>query len=140
MTAEAMNFRAFQAGDEAAFRLLNEARITALFSMEAKDREVPGDPVGQIIARGGAIFMAVAGGRAVGCCALLKEPEGWFELGKMAVAMGASGLVLETHHGLKNAIHLYEEAGFVQVPMDAAHALPYRRPYSRSDMRMELRF
>ena len=151
-----ITFRPFESGDQVAFGELNEAWISALLSMEEKDRELLGDPVRHILNEGGAIFMAVSGERAVGCCALLKMDGGAFELGKMAVAedlrgagigrqllefvigkareMGITRLFLETNHKLQNAIHLYEAAGFKHVPGDRLHP----SPYARSDVSMEL--
>ena len=149
-------FRLFQAGDEKAFRTLNEEWIARYFSIEAKDKEVLGDPAGQIIGPGGSIIMAVLGNTPVGCCALLAMPEGSFEIGKMAVAesyrgqgigkqllgyviaharqMGSRRLYLETSTKLPNAIHLYESQGFTHLPPDRVR----RSPYARSDLYMEL--
>jgi putative acetyltransferase len=142
-------FRAFQAGDETAFRELNEAWIQQFFSIEAKDREVLGDPVGHILRPGGEIVMAILGDRAAGCCALLVMGEGSFEIGKMAVAeasrglgvgrkllarvigrareMSAKRLYLETNTKLPNATHLYEAQGFVRLPPERVRQSPYAR-------------
>lgn len=149
-------FRLFQAGDETAFRDLNEAWIRQYFSIEEKDNEVLGDPDGQIMRPGGAIVMAVLNDRAIGCCALLARGDGCFELGKMAIAeecrgrgvgkallafvigqarrMGAARLYLETSTKLPNAIHLYESQGF--RPLAPEHVQP--SPYARSDLYMEM--
>ena len=151
-----MIFRPFEAGDEAAFRELNEAWISALFRMEEKDREVLNDPVGEITGKGGAIYFVLADGVRVGCCALLNLGSGGNELGKMAVGgelrgagigrklleyvverareMGAVRLYLETNSKLKNAIHLYEAVGFRHMPEDP------EKPscYARGDVEMEM--
>ena len=58
-----------------AFHDLNLAWISKLFEVEAKDLEVIEDPEGKIIAKGGKIFMAVDGGRAVGCVAMIAMEE-----------------------------------------------------------------
>jgi GNAT superfamily N-acetyltransferase len=148
-------FRAFEPGDEAAFRDLNLAWIEQFFSIEEKDKEVLGDPVGQILRPGGAILMAVADGQTIGCCALLRIADG-FELGKMAVAEGRRGsgvgkqllahainfarqtgarrLYLETSTKLPNAIHLYESQGFRRLPAESVQ----RSPYLRSNVYMEM--
>src|SRR4051812_33062475 len=128
-SAEAV-IRSFQAGDEDAFRLLNEEWIERYFAMEPKDREVLRNPR-VILDKGGAILIAEAGGKAVGCCALLPmRLAGDLELAKMAVTprwqgrglgkkliaaavdeargMGASRLVLETNSKLAPALALYE--------------------------------
>jgi GNAT superfamily N-acetyltransferase len=148
-------FRRFQAGDETAFRELNEAWIRQYFTLEAKDREVLGDPLKHILDLGGEIMMAIIGDRAVGCCALLPMTEGSFELGKMAVAedcrgsgigrkllayviecarqIGAKRLYLETSKHLPTAIRLYESQGFAHLPEPSR-----RSPYARSEVYMEL--
>ena len=140
-----------------AFRSLNEAWITRLFALEARDREVLGDPVGHILAPGGQIFIALDEGEPAGCCALMAMADGGFELCKMAVdegsqgkglakaliggcvawarARGARRLYLESNSRLAPALGLYRASGFTDIP-------PERRPvspYSRADVWMELR-
>src|SRR5262245_17782731 len=122
--ARPIAIRPFAAGDEFAFRTLNEAWIERHFGVEAKDRVTLGDPVGQVLRPGGHIFMAVVSGATIGCCALMAKTEGVFELAKMAVderwqgrgigrrliehavaearARGARALYLETNHTLVN--------------------------------------
>jgi putative acetyltransferase len=154
VAAEAtVELRVFEAGDAAAFRELNEAWIMRLFSLVEHDHKVLGDPIGQIIERGGQIIVAVAGGRVVGCCALVPMEPGVFEMAKLAVAedcqgrgigrkvmertieearaMGAKRLYLETNHTLKNTIHLNEALGFRRLPPRASH-------YERADVFMEM--
>jgi GNAT superfamily N-acetyltransferase len=149
-------FRPFEAGDEAAFRELNEAWIRQIFAIEAKDNEVLGDPIKHILNPGGEIVMAILEDRAIGCCALLAMPDRSFELGKMAIAeeyrgqgigkrllarvverareIGARRLYLETSTKLPNAIHMYEAQGFTHLPPERVR----RSPYARSDLYMEL--
>jgi putative acetyltransferase len=151
-----VTFRPFQTGDEAVFRELNEAWIGQYFSIEAKDREVLGDPVAHILTPGGEIVIALLGDRIVGCCALLAMGDGGFELGKMAVSeecrgrgigkamlahaigrareLGARRLYLETNTKLPNAIHLYESHGFSHLPPERVR----RSPYARSNLYMEM--
>ena len=139
-----------------AFRTLNEAWITRYFTLEDKDRQILGDPVGQIIARGGSILFAVEGQTPVGCVALIPMADGGAELAKMAVdpashgrgcakalmsacvararETGAHRLYLETHSSLAPAIGLYRATGFTDVPADCAPP----SPYARCDVRMEL--
>jgi GNAT superfamily N-acetyltransferase len=148
-------FRPFRAGDETAFRELNEAWIERYFAIEPTDEEVLGDPFEHILRPGGEIAMAMLGDRAIGCCALLALADG-YELGKMAVAedcrgrgvgkkllahvialarqTGARRLYLETSTKLPNAIHLYESQGFVYLPPERVR----RSPYARSDIYMEM--
>jgi putative acetyltransferase len=150
MAAE-ITIREFQPGDESAFRRLNEEWIVALFALEAKDEEALANPRGNILDRGGRIFLAFAGEEAVGCCALLTGHQ--FEVAKMAVTkswqragvgrklllavidaareMGANRLFLETNHVMTPAIRLYESLGFRHIPHVPS-------PYERSDVSMEL--
>jgi N-acetylglutamate synthase-like GNAT family acetyltransferase len=140
-----------------AFRTLNEAWINRFFAMEGKDAEIIGDPQGQIIAKGGHVFLAVEeDGAPVGCVALIPMADGGFELAKMAVAeasqgrghakalmaacverarsCGASRLYLESNEILTPARALYRAFGFRDLE-------PERRlasPYSRANVWMEL--
>jgi GNAT superfamily N-acetyltransferase len=139
-----------------AFKALNEAWITSLFALEAKDVEVLADPAGKIVAAGGYVLFALEDdGAAIGCCALMKLPDGGFEVAKMAVAdshkgrglgralmegcveraraAGAPRLYLETNSKLAPALSLYRSFGFRQIPP------PEPSPYARADVVMELR-
>jgi putative acetyltransferase len=151
-----MTVRQFEAGDETAFRELNEAWIAGNFVVEDKDWEVLNDPVGKILRPGGAVLMAVEDGVAIGTCALLPMKDGAFEVAKMTVAekcrglgigkkllahvieyakeMGASRLYLETNNKLANAIHVYESLGFRHLPPE----LVIPSPYARANVYMEL--
>jgi ribosomal protein S18 acetylase RimI-like enzyme len=135
-----------------AFRVLNEAWIAKHFTLEPKDRQVLEDPQGQIIAKGGRIFMAVKDGVAVGCVALLKMADGGYEVAKMTVSedlrgsglgrrllqrcidagaeMGATRLYLETNSSLAPALGLYRAMGFRDLA-------PAQTEYARADVFME---
>ena len=148
--------RRFQAGDETVFRLLNEQWIERYFKIEAKDQSTLSDPRKTIIEPGGAILLATANGRSVGCCALLRISDHEFEVAKMAVApefqgrgigrtllsatieearsLGATRLYLETNHVLKPAIALYESLGFRHI--DPTNIVP--SVYARADVYMEM--
>lgn len=148
--------RAFQPGDESAFRLLNEAWITRYFVLEPKDNLVLGDPQKFILQPGGQILFAQLADEIVGCCALMWMGAGSFELAKMAVAestqrrgigklllqgsidlarkLGARRLYLETNSKLTPALRLYAQLGFKTIPEGT---LP-PSPYARADVRMEL--
>jgi GNAT superfamily N-acetyltransferase len=157
-TGTEVSIREFAAGDEIAFRKLNEEWIARYFKLEAKDEEALGDPRNSILAHGGRIFFAIRNGRTVGCCALVAAGAGDYEVAKMAVTESAQGkgigrrlleaviaearsagarrLHLETNHALTPAIRLYESVGFQHIP-------PARRvssDYARSDVQMELVF
>src|SRR5262249_13110709 len=133
---------------------INEAWITRYFRLEEPDREALGDPHGHILDRGGAILIAEESGEPVGCCALIPEEPGVYELAKMGVAessqgrgvggrlvraaiqtartRGATRLVLEPNSRLLPALKLYERSGFIRVT-------PHEHsPYARSEIRMEL--
>lgn len=152
-----ITFRALAAGDDTtAFRTLNEEWITRFFTLEAKDRETLGDPERTILAKGGAIFLAIVEGEAVGCVALIPMEDGVYELSKMAVAphlrglgigrtlllhaiaqargLGARSLFLASNSKLENAVHLYEAVGFRHIP---AEQLPPTE-YSRANVFMEM--
>ncbi len=81
-----VEIRIFEAGDATAFRELNEAWITKLFSLEEHDHGMLGDPVKHVIEPGGQILVAVDGKRVVGCCALIPMENGLLEMAKLAVA------------------------------------------------------
>ena len=59
-----------------AFRKFNREWIEKYFRIEACDVKVLGDPKGEIIDKGGEIFIALEGGTIpVGCCALIRHDE-----------------------------------------------------------------
>ena len=143
----------FEPAHAAAFKALNEAWISKYFAIEAKDREVLGDPQGKIVAKGGRIFMAFEGAEPVGCAALIAMADGGFEVAKMTVVEGLRGsglgrrlmqrcidagaqaraprLYLETNSGLAPALGLYRAMGFQDV------AAPPASDYARGDTWME---
>ena len=139
-----------------AFRTLNEAWITKYFAVEAKDREILGDPQGKIVAKGGFVFFAVEDGVAAGCVGLIPMADGGFEVSKMAVdeashgrgyakallaacverarALGAPRLYLESGTPLTPALTLYRKFGFKDLEPDRRPS----SPYARADVWMEL--
>jgi GNAT superfamily N-acetyltransferase len=153
----AIEIRSLAPGDDTtAFRTLNEEWITRFFTLEEKDRETLNNPVGSILLKGGYIFMAFAGGEAVGCVALIPMRDGIYELSKMAVSphlrgrgigrrllqhaitearsIGARSLFLGSNTRLKNAVQLYESVGFRHVEPENLPPMPY----SRADVFMEM--
>lgn len=140
-----------------AFRDLNLAWIRKHFVVEPRDRHELDDPEGHILAHGGQILMAEAEGsrgrEVLGTCALLLEPDGTYELAKMAVheaargrgvgralaeaaiaaarARGAPRIELLSNTALVPAIALYRAVGFVEVPMPATE-------YARANIKMTL--
>jgi GNAT superfamily N-acetyltransferase len=152
-----VTIREFVSGDEAAFRRLNEEWLLRYFgSLEAKDEQIVSDPRRSILEGGGRIFLAICGGEAVGCCALVRTGSGEYEVAKMAVTESAKGggigrllleavigaaraagapiLRLETNQKLTPAIRLYESAGFQHVPPERFAP----SPYTRCNVQMEL--
>ena len=145
----------FEPSHAEAFRTLNEAWITQYFQMEAADHLVLDDPIGQVINKGGRIFIALDNGATVGCVALKAMGDGGFEVAKMTVAESHRGsglgrvllqrcidagaeaaawrLYLETNAKLGPAIGLYRVMGFRDLP-------PSETPYDRCDVFMERRY
>ncbi len=146
--------RAFQPGDEAAFRDINLEWIGRFFSVEEKDREVLGNPHKYILDPGGAILLAMDDDRPVGVVSLIVIGEGSVELAKMGVrpeaqgrgagrmlvaaavdtarAMGMRRVYIETNSALGPALKLYRDAGF--EPLE--ERVP--SPYARADVQLEL--
>jgi putative acetyltransferase len=153
-----ITFREFRAGDEDAFRSLNEQWIAKYFVLEEKDLLTLRQPGKYILASGGRIYFAVLEDEIVGCCALIANGARSYEVAKMAVseehrnrgigkallahvieagqALHADKLVLETNSKLQNAIHVYESLGFRHI--DPARVEP--SPYKRANVFMELVF
>ncbi len=145
---------AFAPRHAAAWKSLNEAWIARHFAIEPKDRAVLDDPMGEILDKGGRIFIAECAGETVGCCALQAMEDGGFELAKMTVdermrgagigrlliqacidaagEAGAHRLYLETNAKLTPALTLYRSMGFMDLPRQPT-------PYARCNVWMELR-
>jgi len=136
--------------DARAFARLNEAWISAHFTLEAKDRETLADPFGVYVEPGGDVLVARDDdGAVLGCVALEPTADGVFELSKMAVdpaaqgqglgrrlleaaidrarALGATSLFLGSNTKLGPAVHLYEALGFTHVPREDIGPMPYDR-------------
>jgi ribosomal protein S18 acetylase RimI-like enzyme len=135
------------------FTTLNLAWIEKYFEAEKLDKEILGNPDKYIIKEGGHIYFAMVDEKVAGTFALLKQQDGIYELGKMAVAEGFQGkqignemlqfcigkarklnirkLVLFSNTLLEPAIHLYRKYGFMEVPLGNSE-------YKRSNIKMEL--
>lgn len=140
-------------GDAAHFERLNREWLEEYFRVEDKDRRYFADPEGTILATGGAIFFVREGARTVGTCALIRDPDGRFELAKMAVQydcrgkgygqwlvtaalayareQGATQVYLLSDEKLADALRLYERMGFVRKPIPGATG------YARGDVYMD---
>jgi ribosomal protein S18 acetylase RimI-like enzyme len=136
------------------FKRLNVEWITQHWELEDADRRVLDHPEEHIIARGGAIFIALHNGSPIGTVALLAKPEATYELAKMAVSptvqgqgfgcaiaehalqrareMGARRVYLESNTILTPAISLYRKLGFSELKEGDDSS-----PYSRCNIQME---
>ncbi|HZY39307.1 MAG TPA: GNAT family N-acetyltransferase [Mucilaginibacter sp.] len=143
----------YQPEYKTAFKTLNEAWITKYFKMEPSDYKYLDYPEEKILEEGGQIIFAIANGKAVGTCALVKVDEQTFELAKMGVAdeakgkgigyllgmeaikrakeAGAKRIYLESNTVLTPAINLYHKLGFKKVAGKPS-------PYQRSNICMEI--
>lgn len=120
------------------FIRLNREWIERIFCLEESDLKILGDPEGEIIDKGGEIFLALNRGKVVGCCALMYHPDtGRHELAKMAVSPaeqgkgigfllgvallkyagehGVTDIFLEANTRLAASVRLYHKLGFRQV-------------------------
>jgi GNAT superfamily N-acetyltransferase len=149
----AVEIIAYRPEYQAAFRDLNHEWITTYFTLEELDRRMLDDPQGYILDAGGYIFMAQHAGQTVGTCALIREPDGNFELAKMAVSPKAQGLgigyrlgqaaieqawaagayhvELLSNRKLTPALTLYRKLGFVEAPLVPSD-------YQRANIKMVL--
>jgi ribosomal protein S18 acetylase RimI-like enzyme len=134
------------------FRDLNVAWLQKYFYVEPVDVEMLDNPKQYIIDKGGDIYFAKWEESIAGTFALMKEGEGVYELGKMAVdetfqgkgvgnallrhclakakEKGARKVILFSNTVLEPAIHLYRKFGFVEVPLGNSD-------YKRSNIKME---
>ncbi|MDN3656024.1 GNAT family N-acetyltransferase [Ferruginibacter paludis] len=134
------------------FKKLNLEWLDKYSLTEEADLKVLNDPEKEILATGGCIFLAKAGGEIVGSCALIPEGQDEYELAKMAVAPafqgnGISKMLLEkcldeavnkkakrifllSNSQLNTAVSLYEKYGFRHIPVTGSH-------YVTADVMME---
>ncbi|MBK7140956.1 MAG: GNAT family N-acetyltransferase [bacterium] len=134
------------------FQEINQSWLEEFFTVEPYDRIVLDDPLGEIIARGGAILFASIEGEIVGTCALIKHTDTKYELAKMGVVrshrgkgigrklalaaiakakkLGAASLVLATSPNLEAANALYHSMGFQEVGLEEIGPLPYKENQS----------
>lgn len=122
------------------FIQLNTEWITTHFRLEESDIHTLNHIEEYILDKGGQIFLAIIGGKVLGCCALINHIEtNSFELAKMAVSPQARGLGLgrklgealiqyAKEHGIKkiflegnskleSSIILYRKLGFEEIPI-----------------------
>jgi len=135
------------------FKQLNLEWLDQFHLTESHDLMILDDPEGEVIDKGGFIFMAEADGKIIGSAGLMKEHEGVYELIKMTVAegyrgkgiarllierclykareIGAEKVTLFSNHQLQTAIGLYAKYGF-------QHTEVVNAPMETADVRMEL--
>jgi len=137
------------------FKRLNMEWLEKLELVEEHDLEILDDPDGEVIDKGGIIFLATDGEKIIGTAGLYKENDTTYELIKMAVdteyrGRGISKLLLDrcikeakdrkatklflySNSKLTTALKLYDKYGFVHI--DAADS-----PFITADVKMELVF
>ncbi len=141
------------------FHDINAEWISAMFKVEAIDRDVLEDPQSHILSGGGAILFVEAPRLGiVGTCAIRKTGAKSAELTKMGVRAAARGLkagefllaaainrarkmkidefYLLTNSKCESAIHLYEKLGFTH---DAQIMAKYGARYKRCDVAMRFK-
>jgi putative acetyltransferase len=144
----------FRAEHGAAFYALNRAWLDEHGLYEAPDEVQLADPEGEIIAAGGALFIAVRGGKVLGTAAVVPHGDGEMELAKLTVSPDARGIglgrrlaercleqarrmearrvTLVSSTKLGAALRLYESLGFVHQPPPAV------QPYATADVFMSI--
>ncbi len=144
----------FHPDDQPAFEALNRAWLEEHGLIEDPDERQLRDPIGQIVAPGGQIFVARRRGEVIGTCAVMPHGQDVLELVKLTVAPDAQGhglgrrlvetclafagqrrarrLVLLSSSKLDTALHLYERLGFRRAP------IPSDALYLTADVYMEL--
>ncbi len=137
------------------FRTLNAAWIEQHFKLEPIDERTLKNPDVEIVAKGGAVLMAIMGAETVGAVAIKPMEAGRWELTKLAVdprhrgrgigemltreAMarakrkGARTIYLETSRILEPAVRLYKKLGFKEVEK------PAKTECGRTDLVMEMK-
>lgn len=133
---------------------INEEWIKETFWMEEIDHQHCDEPEKYILEKGGVILFAKIGEEIAGTAGLIKEPEGVYELIKMAVDKnhrgkgvgrklcaaaierakieGAKMLYLYSNtEGVGNAVGLYRKLGFKEVPLSSDE-------FERANIQMEL--
>jgi putative acetyltransferase len=136
------------------FYRLNIAWLDKYNLTESHDLLILNDPEGEIVNKGGFIWLAKQGNVIVGTAAIIKETDDIFELAKMAVdesfqgkgisklliatcidkakKMGVSKLELFSNHQLITALGLYQKYGFTHVDVTNS-------PFKTADVKMEMK-
>ena len=134
-----------------AFIDLNLAWLNRCFKVEPLDEEMLGG-VEKLVAQGAEVYFALEGEVPVATCMILPKGGGVWEVCKLATderfqgrgagqavfnacighaeSHGAKKIVLTSNRILKRALHIYEKAGFCEVPLS-------EREYDRADIQFE---
>jgi GNAT superfamily N-acetyltransferase len=143
----------FRSEHQPVFKALNMEWLEQYQLTETHDLLILDDPEGNVINKGGFIWMAEADGQIIGSAGLMKDNDQEYELVKMAVTksyqgrgiskiliekciskareLGANKLSLYSNSQLQTAIRLYEKYGFHHVEL-------VNSPLETADVRMEL--
>lgn len=146
----------FEPRHQPAFKALNEAWIRSLgWDIEEADSKAIDNPQGNIIDKGGYIFMALLDDEPMGTLAMypLENREEGFELMKLAVSpdvrkngigtslmqaafgkareLGVHRLYLESNTRCKAAVRMYRRLGFRELPLQQSE-------FERCNIQMEL--
>lgn len=135
-----------------AFKEINLEWLDKYGLTEEGDLKMLDHPEREIIAPGGALYLAKSGEEVVGSAALINEGNGMFELAKMSVAdthkgkgisklliekcldkakeLGAKKIYLQSNSQLTTALGLYQKYGFKHIPVVNSH-------YATADVMME---
>ena len=137
-----------------AFAALNVEWLEHFFVVEPHDKVMLEQCETFIIRKGGYIFFGLYHQEPVATFAFMHVSPGVYELGKMAVTSTYRGqgigrrmlefglqfakeqnwekIILYSNTKLENAIHLYRQYGFTEIPLESDN------PYQRSNIKMEL--
>lgn len=137
------------------FKRLNLVWLEQYDLTETHDLEILDDPGGEVLDKGGCIFLAADGEKIIATAGLAKEEDETFELVKMAVdpayrgqgisktlldrclaeakQAGAKKVILFSNSQLTTALKLYEQYGFRHVSAEDS-------PFVTADVKMELVF
>ncbi len=149
-----ISFKKFSKIDTEKFKSLNLEWLDTYFKVEPIDELVLNNPKGEVIDKGGFIFMIQKNYNTIGTFAFIKKNEKVYEFSKMAITPDERGngygniamefiiqfaknkkwskLILYSNTKLKNSIHLYKKYGFKEIPLEK------NLIYSRGNIKMEL--
>ena len=149
-----ISFKKFSKIDTEKFKSLNLEWLDTYFKVEPIDELVLNNPKGEVIDKGGFIFMIQKNYNTIWTFAFIKKNEKFYEFSKIAITPDERGngygniamefiiqfaknkkwskLILYSNTKLKNSIHLYKKYGFKEIPLEK------NLIYSRGNIKMEL--